>query len=78
VVKTYPPFHDGIVVAKIAAILFLRCTIRNKDGERHRYYIIVENRHLTSGKVAQCTVVYLGQINDSQEAAWRKMLEVCD
>jgi len=58
--------------------MFLRCTTRNKDGKRHRYYSVVENRRLTSGKVAQRTVLYLGEINDSQEAAWRKTLEVFD
>jgi hypothetical protein len=59
-------------------IMFLRSTTRDKDGKRHRYYSVVENRRLTSGKVAQRTVLYLGEINDSQEAAWRKTLEVFD
>jgi hypothetical protein len=58
--------------------MFLRSTTRNKDGKQHRYYSVVENRRLTSGKVAQRTVLYLGEINDSQEAAWRKSLEVFD
>ena len=58
--------------------MFLRSTTRTKDGKRHRYYSVVENRRLTSGKVAQRTVLYLGEINDSQEAAWRKTLEVFD
>lgn len=58
--------------------MFLRSTIRNKDGKLHRYYSVVENRRLTSGKVVQRTVLYLGEINDSQEAAWRKTLEVFD
>jgi hypothetical protein len=58
--------------------MFLRSTTRDKDGKRHRYYSVVENRRLTSGKVAQRTVLYLGEINDSQEAAWRKTLEVFD
>jgi transposase len=58
--------------------MFLRATTRNKDGKQHRYYSVVENRRLMSGKVAQRTVLYLGEINDSQEAAWRKTLEVFD
>jgi len=58
--------------------MFLRSTTRNKDGKQHRYYSVVENRRLTSGKVAQRTVLYLGEINDSQEAAWRKTLDVFD
>jgi transposase len=55
-----------------------RSTTRTKDGKLHRYYSVVENRRLTSGKVAQRTVLYLGEINDSQEAAWRKSLDVFD
>jgi len=58
--------------------MFLRATIRKKDGKLHRYYSVVENRRLHSGKVAQRTVLYLGEINDSQEAAWRKTLDVFD
>jgi len=58
--------------------MFLRATIRKKDGKIHRYYSVVENRRLSSGKVAQRTVLYLGEINDSQEVAWRKTLDVFD
>jgi len=58
--------------------MFLRATIRKKDGKLHRYYSVVENRRLHSGKIAQRTVLYLGEINDSQEAAWRKTLDVFD
>jgi hypothetical protein len=39
---------------------------------------VVENRRLSSGKTAQRTVLYLGEINDQQEGAWRKSLEVFD
>jgi hypothetical protein len=38
----------------------------------------VENRRLATGKCAQRQVLYLGEINDSQETAWRKTLEVFD
>ena len=58
--------------------MFLRSTLRKKDGKAHRYFSVVENRRLTSGKVAQRTVLYLGEINDSQEIAWRKTLDVVD
>lgn len=58
--------------------MFLRQTNRNKDGKAHRYFSVVENRRLSSGKTAQRTVLYLGEINDKQEAAWRKTLEVFD
>jgi transposase len=58
--------------------MFLRSNTRIKDGKRHRYYTVVESRRLRSGKVAQRQVLYLGEINDSQQAAWRKTLEVFD
>src|SRR5712691_9760898 len=58
--------------------MFLRSNKRFKDGKEHRYYTVVESRRLQSGKVAQRQVLYLGEINDSQEAAWRKTLEVFD
>jgi len=58
--------------------MFLRSTNRRKDGKDHRYFSIVENRRLPGGKTAQRTVLYLGEINDRQQAAWRKTLEVFD
>jgi transposase len=58
--------------------MFLRSNTRIKDGKPHRYYTVVESRRLQSGKVAQRQVLYLGEINDSQQAAWRRTLEVFD
>jgi transposase len=58
--------------------MFLRSHTRIKDGKEHRYYTVVESRRLQSGKVAQRQVLYLGEINDSQQAAWRRTLEVFD
>src|SRR5207253_5799189 len=58
--------------------MFLRSNTRIKDGKQHRYYTVVESRRLQSGKVSQRQVLYLGEINDSQQAAWRKTLEVFD
>jgi transposase len=58
--------------------MFLRSNTRIKDGKQHRYYTVVENRRLQSGKVAQRQVLYLGEINDSQQTAWRRTLEVFD
>jgi transposase len=58
--------------------MFLRSKTRVKDGKDHRYFSVVENRRLITGTVAQRTVLYLGEINDSQETAWRKSLEVFD
>src|SRR6266536_2598075 len=58
--------------------MFLRSNTRIKDGKQHCYYTVVESRRLQSGKVVQRQVLYLGEINDSQQAAWRKTLEVFD
>ena len=58
--------------------MFLRSTNRNKDGKDHRYFSIVENRRVPDGRTVQRTVLYLGEINDQQQAAWRKTLEVFD
>jgi transposase len=58
--------------------MFLRSTNRKKDGKDHRYFSIVENRRLTGDRTVQRTVLYLGEINDQQQAAWRKTLEVFD
>src|SRR5438270_9047802 len=58
--------------------MFLRSTNRRKDGKDHRYFSVVENRRLPGGKTAQRTVLYLGEINDQQQAAWRKRLDVFD
>ena len=40
--------------------------------------LTVESRRLASGGPAQRQVLYLGEINDSQEAAWRKTISVFD
>jgi transposase len=58
--------------------MFLRSTPRKKDGKLHRYWSVVENRRLSGGRVLQRHVLYLGEINSSQERAWRKSVEVFD
>jgi Transposase DDE domain len=58
--------------------MFLRRTIRKKDGKEHRYFSVVENRRVAGGRVVQRHVLYLGEINDRQERAWRKSIEVFD
>src|SRR3970040_331326 len=58
--------------------MFLRGTNRRKDGKDHHYFSVVENRRVSSGKTVQRMVVYLGEINDTQQAAWLKTLDVFD
>ena len=58
--------------------MFLRAITRRKNGKLHRYYSVVENRRVAGGQSVQRQVMYLGEINDSQQDAWRKTLEVFD
>src|SRR5512141_259924 len=58
------------------AAMFLRSSSRKKNGKEHRYFSIVENKRLADGRVVQRHVLYLGEINSSQELAWRKSIEV--
>jgi hypothetical protein len=56
--------------------MFLRSSTRKKNGKEHRYWSIVENKRCTHDKIVQRHVLYLGEINDQQEAAWQKTIEV--
>ena len=58
--------------------MFLRQKIRRKDGKEHRTFSVVENKRVAGGRVVQRHVLYLGEINDSQELAWRKSIEVIE
>ncbi len=58
--------------------MFLRYTNRKKDGKDHRYFSVVENRRLSSGKMAQRTVLYLGEINDMGKSEDEPKLEGFD
>jgi transposase len=58
--------------------MFLRSKIRKKDGKEHRYFSVVENKRVGRGRVVQRHVLYLGEINDTQELAWRRSIEVLE
>src|SRR6201993_3184538 len=58
--------------------MFLRHPKRKKDGKEHRYWSIVENRRIGGGRVVQRPLLYLGEINDSQELAWRKSIAILE
>src|SRR5258708_8157140 len=58
--------------------MFLRRTERKKNGKTHHYWNVVENKRLDDGRVVQRHALYLGEINSSQAAAWRKAIEVFD
>ena len=58
--------------------MFLKCSVRRKDGKEHRSWSVVESRRVARGRVVQRHVLYLGEINDSQRAAWEKTIAVFD
>jgi len=57
--------------------MFLKCSTRQKHGKEHRTWSVVESRRL-GRRVAPRHVLYLGEINDSQRAAWQKAIDVFD
>jgi transposase len=58
--------------------MFLRANKRLKDGKEHRYWSVVENRRVAGGRSVQKTLLYLGEINDSDHAAWSRAIEAID
>jgi hypothetical protein len=58
--------------------MFLRCKVRRKDGKQHRYWSVVENTRPAGGSVVRRHVLYLGEINDTQELAWGRSIEVIE
>jgi hypothetical protein len=65
-------------VIEHSAKAHMRAKIRRKDGTEHRTFSIVENRRVGGGRVVQRHVLYLGEIHDSQELAWRKSIEAIE
>lgn len=58
--------------------MFLRANNRFKDGKEHRYWSVVENRRLAGGRSVQKTLLYLGEINDSDRAGWTRAIDAVD
>jgi len=56
--------------------MFLRCSTRKKNGKEHRAWSIVENKRCVGNRIVQRHVLYLGEINDQQQAAWQKTIEI--
>src|ERR1700722_14094201 len=49
-----------------------------RAGQLTAKFVSIKDAKRRSGKVAQRQVLYLGEINHSQQAAWRRTLEVFD
>ena len=59
--------------------MFLRSNVRRKDGKEHRYFSVVENIRAPGRRSPyQRTLLYLGELNDAQHAAWTKAVTVFD
>jgi transposase len=58
--------------------MYLRFSRRLKDGKEHRYWSVVESKRCGGGRVVQRPVLYLGEINDSQRAAWCRVIDAFD
>jgi hypothetical protein len=56
--------------------MFLRHKIRPKDGKEHRSWSIVENLRVSGSWKVQRHVLFLGEINDAQRAAWCRSIEL--
>ena len=56
--------------------MYLKCSTRRKNGKEHRSWSLVENRRVRGAECVQRHVLYLGEINDSQQAAWQKSIAV--
>ena len=56
--------------------MYLKTHKRKKDGKVNEYYSIVEKRKVAGGGYVQKTVLYLGEISDSQKKSWNKSIKV--
>ena len=57
---------------------FLHGHHRFKNGKDHCYWSIVEKVRGAHGQWVPRPILYLGEINDSQKAAWTQTIEVFD
>ena len=46
--------------------------------KQYRYWSVVENTRVAGGRVVQRHVLHLGEINDTQELAWRRSIAVLE
>jgi hypothetical protein len=58
--------------------MFLKCSVRKKDGKEHRSWSIVESRRIGRTRTVHRHVLYLGELSDSQHRSWQKAIGVFD
>lgn len=57
--------------------MFLRANKRYKDGKVQRYWSLMESVR-AGRRVFQRQVLYLGELNDSQQSEWQRAVEAFD
>jgi hypothetical protein len=77
-VPTFPRYRLGRNLSGCALTIFRRSKTQCKDGKQYRYLSVVESRRMPSERAVQKQVLFLGEVNERQEAAWRKTLEGFD
>jgi transposase len=55
--------------------MYLKAHERFKDGKRHVYYSLTESLRISRKRVAQRTVLHLGELNTTQVARWQRTIE---
>jgi transposase len=55
--------------------MYLKCHPRIKDGKEHRYWSIAEKHRCADGRAVDRHLLYLGEINDSQQTNWLRCIE---
>jgi len=58
--------------------MFLKCSVRKKDGKDHRSWSIVESRRVERTRTIHRHLLYLGELSDSQHRSWQKAISVFD
>ena len=58
--------------------MYRKCHRRFKDGKEHRYWSIAEKRRCLGGRIVDRHLLYLGEINDSQQQSWLRLIEAFD
>lgn len=58
--------------------MYLKCHPRRKDGKEHRYWSLMEKRRTADGRIVDRPLLYLGEINDAQHAAWTRTIAAFD
>ena len=78
VVEPLPVDTPSVHRYALPQTMFLRHNRRFKDGKEHRYPSVVENRRVSAGRSVQKTLLYLGEINDSERASWTRAIGSVD